>query len=107
MANEADHPANQQSVRLYQHEGATFSTTDARIRPDGALQLSGYDLGEAAQQFVGHDDYEYDVTLKPGHKDVLLLALLADRFGGDSCASSHFRHYLKAKGIPYDFDTWP
>jgi len=64
-------------------------------------------LVEAAQKFSGHDDYEYDVIVKPEQKDTLLLALLADRFDGDSCASSHFMQYLDAKGIPYDFDTWP
>ena len=94
-------------MRLYQHEGATSSTTDAKIMPDGSLQVSGYDIGVAAQDFVGHDDYEYDVIVKPEHKDALLLALLADRFGGDPRASSHFQAYLDAKGIPYDFDTWP
>ncbi len=107
MANETDQPGNQKAVGLYQHEGDTSSTTDAKIMPDGSLQLSGYDIGEAAQQFVGHDDYEYDVTVEPAHKDALLLALLADRFHGDSRASSHFQQYLDAKGIPYDFDTWP
>lgn len=107
MANEAEQPAHPKSVRLYQREGATASTTDAKIMPDGSLQVSGYDIGEAAQAFAGHDDYEYDVTVKPEQKDALLLALLADRLGGDPCASSQFRQYLDAKAIPYDFDTWP
>lgn len=107
MANNATDSATQKSVRLYQREGATSSTTDARIMPDGSLQLSGYDIGEAVQQFVGHEDYEYDVIVKPEHKDVLLLALLADRLGGDARATSHFTQFLEAKGIAYEFDTWP
>ena len=107
MATESKNVTNQQSVRLYRHEGTTSSTTDAKIMLDGSLQVSGYDIGEAAQAFVGHDDYEYDVTVQPEHKDALLLVLLADRFRGDPCASSHFKQYLDANGIPYEFDTWP
>ena len=107
MTNETANPTEPKTVRLYQHEGATSSTTDAKIMPDGSLQVSGYDIGAAAEAFVGHDDYECDVIVKPEHKDALLLALLADRFGGDSCATSHFMKFLDSKGIPYDFETWP
>jgi hypothetical protein len=105
MTNEADNPKR---IRLFQHErDSVFSTTDLEIAPNGSLQLSGYDVGELVQQFVGHDDYEYDVIVRPEHKDQLLLALLADRFGGNSSASSQFMQFLKSKGIPYAFDTWP
>jgi hypothetical protein len=105
MTNEVDNP---KSIRLYQHEGGSnFSTTDLRIMPDGSLQLSGYDIGEMAQQFVGHEDYEYDMTVAPECKDKLLLALLKAKFGDDSQASGHFRCFLDTENIPYDFDTWP
>ncbi len=105
MANEPDNP---KSIRLFQHEsGSTFSTTDLRILSDGSLQLSGYDLGQMAQEFVGHDDYEYDVTVAPANKDKLLLALLKAKFNGDGQATSHLCSFLEAEHIPYDFDTWP
>jgi hypothetical protein len=104
---DSNQPRNPKSVRICECDGVTASTTDAKIMPDGSLQLSGYDIGKAAEQFIGHDDYEYDVIVKSEDKDALLLALLADRFRGDSLACTHFKQYLDAKSIQYDFDTWP
>ncbi len=105
MTNEGNSPKR---IRLFQHDnGATLCTIDLSILPDGSLQLSNYDLGEAPQQFVGHDDYEYSVTVPPEHKDRLLLALLKAKYDGDGLASSHFSALLDTEKIPYAFDTWP
>ena len=82
MTDQADNPG---SIRLFQHEGgSTCSTTDLKITPDGSLQLSNYDIGPLCQEAYCHDDCEYDVTVAPKHKDMLLLALLRAKFSGDS-----------------------
>lgn len=98
---------NPNRVRLYEHEGATASTIDAKIMPDGSLEVSGYDIGEFCQEFYGHDDVESFITVLPKDKDQLLLALLEAKFAGDPQASSHFREFVDRKRVPHDFDIWP
>jgi hypothetical protein len=107
MTNGGEKPGSQKQVPLFERDGTTFSKIDAKIMLDGALQLSGHDIGELPEKFLGHDDYEYEVTVTAERKDHLLLALIADRFGGNACATSHFMKFLNSKEIPYHFDTWP
>lgn len=103
--NSFDSPRPQ--IDLFKRDGATFSSITARLNPDGTLLLSGYDIGPICQEAYGHDDVESEVTVAREHKDKLLLALLKAQFAGDNQASSHFRSFLDAERIPYDFDTWP
>lgn len=96
------------TVRLYEcHKGDAAAFVDAAIRPDGSLQVLGDDIGPDLEQFCGKDEYEYDLTLNPEAKDQLLLALVVDRFGGNPRAFHNLEEYLKAKAIPYDFNSWP
>ena len=79
----------------------------AEIRYDGMLVVSGYDCGLMCQEVYSHDDVDSEITVAPKDKDQLLLALLKDKFGGDSMAASRVREFLDSNGIEYDFDIWP
>lgn len=96
-----------QKVRIFESTGATRSAVDFELKADGTLELTGHDVGEAAERSFGRDDYEYWVTVETSDKDKLLLALLAERFAGDAQASTHLMKYLESKGVRYKFDSWP
>jgi hypothetical protein len=61
----------------------------------------------ALARSFGKDDYEYSATVRPESKDQFLLSLLKARFGGDPLAFFHFEDFLKASGIPCEYDHWP
>ena len=107
MTTTSDDAPNPRTIRLFEHKGSTSSFLDVEIKSDGSLEMSGYDIGEMPERFYGHDDYEYEVTVKPEHKDRLLLALLQEKYDNNFRASSQFMEFLNSRGIPYDFDTWP
>jgi len=94
------------SIRLYESRGATTILIDVEITEDGRLEISGQDLGEAPQKFWGDSDYEYWVSVRPEHKDWVLLALIEKLYGGNSSADSDFMEFLRSKGIPYEFGSW-
>jgi hypothetical protein len=93
-------------VRLCESRGSTSVFIDAEITDDGSLQLSGQDVGEAPAKWWGDDDYEYWVHVRPENKDRVLLALLEKLYAGNSRADTEFADLLKAKGIPYEFDSY-
>ena len=93
-------------IRLYESRGDTTILIDVEIAEDGRLEVSGQDLGEAPEKYWGDSDYEYWVSVRPEHKDWVLLALIEKLFGGSSMADSDFMEFLKSKGIPYEFGSW-
>ena len=84
----------------------TQRTISAGIGVDGDLVLSAQDLGKAPQAVWNRDEYEFWATVAPDQKDALLLALIADRFGGQGDAVDRFRDWLTAHGIPHEFHNW-
>ena len=95
-----------QSIRLYEKRGDTSIFIDAAITASGDLQISGQDLGRAPEEFWGDSDYEYWATVRSGHKDRVLLALIERVFAGRASAVSDFRKFLKSKGIACEFHNW-
>lgn len=91
---------------LYEQRGKTSRSIHAAIEPNGALVISGQDLGDDPQQFWGDDEYEFWVTVPAEHKDAVLLTLLAAQFGGDPSAVDTFRAFLVENEIPGKFETW-
>jgi hypothetical protein len=71
----------------------------ARVAENGDLILDGYDSGEFVEEVLGHDDYEYSLTVKAEYKDTILLNLIKEKFANDS----EFRTWLDEKRIPSDF----
>ncbi len=93
-------------VILCMERGTTSVHIDAYITPEGDLRLYGYDVGSAPTNFLGTDDYEYWLTLPREHKDRVLLLLLEELHGRDSCAVSGFQRFLESKGVPCKFEIW-
>ena len=93
-------------IRLYESRGATTILIDAEIAEDGRLEISGQDLGEAPEKYWGDSDYEYWVSVRPEHKDWVLLVLIEKLYGGKSSADTEFMEFLRSKGIPYEFGSW-
>jgi len=93
-------------IRLYESRGDTTILIDVEIAEDGRLEISGQDLGEAPEKYWGDSDYEYWVSVRPEHKDRVLLALIERLYGGNSTVVSEFMEFLKSRDIPYEFDSW-
>ena len=93
-------------VKLFEERGPTSRFVDAEILDTGDLVISAQDVGEAPQKMFGDSDYEWWVFVKAEDKDRVLLALIEEVFGGRFHASDEFREWLKAMGIPYEFDNY-
>ncbi|TFG26305.1 hypothetical protein EU528_14645 [Candidatus Thorarchaeota archaeon] len=93
-------------IRLYEKQGETSIYIDAEIDKEGNLIVSGQDLGKAPEEFWGDSDYEYMVFVKKDQRDMLLLSLIKEKFGGNAKAFSNFRDFLEKYNIKYEFDSW-
>jgi hypothetical protein len=92
--------------RLYEKRGETSVFIDVEIDDKGDIILSGQDLGKAPMEFWGDSDYEYWTIVKRDQKDLLLLSLIKEKFGGNVKAFSNFKEYLIKEGIPYEFGSY-
>jgi hypothetical protein len=100
-------PVVEHRVQLYNAEiNGTSSTIFGGCSAGGELALTGRDRGAAPLATWGQDEYEFWVTVAPGQKDALLLALIVERFGGRVDAVDRFREWLKARGVPHEFHNW-
>lgn len=61
----------------------------AQIQGSGELVLAGQDVGPLVDFVWGDSDYEYWVTVRPGHYARLFEELLRDTAGGDLTALLH------------------
>ena len=93
-------------IQICEDRGSTSTFIDVDILPNGDFQLSGQDVGQAPKESFGDSDYEYWVTVSSEHKDRLLLALVDELLHGDTSASSKLMELLRARSIPYQFDSW-
>jgi hypothetical protein len=94
------------NVTLCEERGETSIYIDAEITDDGALQLSGQDIGRAPEEFWGDSDYEYWLVIPAEEKDRVLLALLERIYKGNRCAVSELQSFLKERNIPHAFHSW-
>ena len=93
---------NLKNIKLYEDRGPTSRFVSAEINNSGDLVLFAHDIGEAAREYTGRDDYEWYVTVQTQNKDAVILALIERVFGGKFDASKEFREWLKEKGIPFE-----
>ncbi|KQC03982.1 MAG: hypothetical protein APR53_04210 [Methanoculleus sp. SDB] len=98
--------ANLKKVKLFEERGPTSRFVYAEILDTGDLVISAQDVGEAPRTMYGDDDYEWWVYVRAKDKDWVLLGLIEAVFGGRFHASDEFREWLKATGIPYEFDCY-
>ena len=93
-------------VVLVNQGGSTSIHIDARIDEDGNLLLSGQDIGEAPEQIIGKDEYEYWLTVPAAEKDRLLLALIEKIYKGNASVISELKEYLESRNSPCEFQTY-
>ena len=93
------------SLCKFKGEGTSIYL-DVEVTDEGNLVMSGQDIGQAPSEHWGDDDYEYWVAVPREEKDRLLLVPMEKVFGGHTSGSSEFIDLLKAKKIPYQFDSW-
>jgi len=93
-------------VKLCEKRGDTSVFISAEITDEGHLLLSGQDVGEAPQEYWGDSDYEYWLVVAPQDKDRVLLALLEKQYSGNTRAITELMGLLKARSIPYEFDSY-
>lgn len=72
------------------------------IGPEGDLHMEGQDLGPAAEEAWGRDEYEYTVKVSAADKDRLLMELLKEKYLDTRC-SQDFKDWLTARNISYEF----
>lgn len=91
-------------------EGTVF--VRARITREGALEVSGQDIGRAVESLWGSREYEWAVTIAPQHHALLEGALghhggtdplgaVAAAFTGP--AAIGFRSFCESHGVPHEF----
>ena len=80
-----------------------FVEVKCTIESSGDLKISSYTIGQIAQDYVSHDDYEYEVIIDKEYKDTVLLLLIQDRFRSESELTT----WLGLKDIPFEVETWP
>ena len=89
-------------------------SVDAEIK-DGRLTISGQDLGEPCEQFLGSDEYEYWYRFDEINTEKILAGLSKEganpieqikrRFTGKS-ACRDLRSYCEEENILFDFLNW-
>jgi catechol 2,3-dioxygenase-like lactoylglutathione lyase family enzyme len=69
---------------------------------DGALVFEGHDSGSSVEEAFGDFDLEYWLTVRPEHKDAVLLHLIKSQF-----TSAHaFRQWLTERGVPSEWHSY-
>lgn len=93
-------------ISLFEERGETSRFVHAEITDKGDLVLSAEDVGKAPLEHWGDEDYEFWTYVRKEHKDQVLMALIEAQYGGHFHAVDEFRDFLRARGIPCEFDSW-
>ena len=87
------------SIELYRKEGKTLQTGSLSVYLNGTVRIDSWDLGELPEQWWGHDEYEFGVTVSGTDIRKLVFALLRDRYTGRTGAVGEFRDFCEKEGI--------
>jgi hypothetical protein len=93
-------------VELFDEQDGEHVHAEIGVNADGDVVLEGYCAGRIAEGVFGDSDWEYWVTVPSDQKDRLLLALLREKYAGDTLAERHFRDWLDARDIPHRFEQF-
>lgn len=102
------------SLQNEQRDDGSLLSLDATLNGDGALQISGHDLGPVAEVFDGEYEWWYTVAAEDVPRLVVALGgrsggdivgLLAERYSGDG--AYRLGPDLQESGVPYRFSCWP
>lgn len=97
-------PKPMKSARLFHEERPDIKIEITAKLENEDLRFEDYAIGERMKSlFFGDLDYERIITVKANFTDSVLLALLQERFHGNS-AFSEIHEWLSENGIP--FESW-
>lgn len=108
---------SKQTVSLCEQKRSGVSIyVDASLY-DGKLTISGQDIGQAAEDFWGDDDYEYWLSFSPEATEKFFKLLCANKPGEDPLdvlkkrfhgpgAFSGIRAFCAQHGIAVKFDSY-
>jgi hypothetical protein len=92
-------------VELARQEGGEFRSVQLQLQADGGIRLHAYDKGAKATLTLGHEDYEFWVTIPPEAVGRLAFVLMRERFDGRLQAVTEFRDFCKSHEIVNEFDA--
>lgn len=82
-----------------------YSSVTLEIRGDGTLRMLVYDTGAAPTAAFG-GDFDRWVDVDASSKDALLLALLREKYRGDTDAVPHFRQFCERYQVPHRYEVY-
>lgn len=95
-------PQPLKAARLFYEQRPDIKIDVSATIENQDLRIEDYAIGKSIQSlFDDSSDYERILTIRADLKDSVLLALLQDRFHGNS-ALSEIQDWLSEKGIPYE-----
>jgi hypothetical protein len=93
-------------TEIARQEGSEFRSVRLELQADGGIRLHAYDMGTAAVQMFGRDEYEFWVTVPPEAVGRLAFELLKERFQDRLQAVTELRDFCKRHEIVNEFSTW-
>lgn len=79
---------------------------DITLEDDGSIIVFFYDVGTAAQETFGRDDYEKWMKIPADVTGRLAFKLLSERFAGSIHALSEIEKYCQESGISPEVGGW-
>lgn len=77
------------------------------LRDDGSIQMLTEDMGQAALNSFGKEDYDYWTIIPTSAVPLLAFELLRSHFTGRVNATDELKEMCKANEIPYEWDSYP
>ena len=99
-------PNSEPRSRLWRRDGVSRRRIDARLTADGALEITGHDIGSGDSGAWGEGDHEASLRVEAGDLAALVLALLTDGYAGRSDALQAVRSVCQAFDVPAKFSVW-
>lgn len=96
-----------QTVSLYEDNApGARRTINLIAETDGAITLSGGDIGELVLQHFGDSDWEFWTKIPAAAMQQLAFTLLRERFAGRADAWDELKAFCVANGITHESGDW-
>lgn len=99
-------PGHQARPPLWFADGARYGRIEARLTPDGGLEVRRHEMGAGERDVWGEDDHEATLRIAPGDVAALALALLTERYAGRADALESLADLCDAHGVAARHSVW-
>jgi hypothetical protein len=108
MRRRTDVGWSDQTIRspLWYMDGARYGRIDARLTPDGGLEIRRHETGPSDLAVWGEDDHEATLRLGPQATARLALALIIERYAGRADALEALLELCEAHGVAASHSVW-